>query len=326
MALHWRSPNPALVSCRRLAWVIPWALLNLCGVDATAQTDSQAVATFFPQRLIDESQRDYEAGGPLPFQTFAFVAADLDNDGSSFLVAAYSNGFSGVVRVLERIDGTARVVDEPDLPLMGGIFPSVDVPDVEGDGRPEIAVSYSQAGGSTADWVFRWDGTRLRLIGPVTRDERSLVDTRLSNSSFEDIDGDGIQEIVEPTAADSGAPAWRVYRLEGSQYVDSTSLHFLDSFYINPTTPQAATRGFVVANPGPGFQLTVINGDRDGTNRVTAGTIRLNGHMVVSPAEIGADVRTVVRRVTVLGENRVEVSLVGDVGSWVLVTIELVQR
>jgi hypothetical protein len=82
-----------------------------------------------------------------------------------------------------------------------------------------------------------------------------------------------------------------------------------------------ATDGFAVASPGPGFLLTVINGDRDGSNRVRAGTIRLNGRAVVTPEDLDQRVRTVVRRVSASAANRIAVTLAGDAGSHVLVTL-----
>jgi hypothetical protein len=303
---------------RSRAWSLAWLPLLLSPAGAGAQTDSQVVETFFPQRLIDESRRDYQRGGPLPFRTSAFVVADLDNDGSPFIVAAYTNGFSGVVRVLERVDGTARLVHEPDLPALGGVFPSLRLLDFDHDGRAEVVVSCTSARGPTADWVFRWDGSRLALLGPTTRDALGVADTPLSNADFVDIDGDGILEVLNPTGADSGPGAWEVYRLEERTYVAGAFLHYVATFF---PPPAAGTQSFVVANPGPAFLLTVINGDRDGGNRVRAGTIRLNGRDVVGPADLDEGMRTVVRRVPGSVENVVAVTLVGTQGSRVLVTV-----
>jgi hypothetical protein len=305
-------------ACRRAGWLVPCILLQLCAVGAAAQTDSQVVASVFPQRLIDESQRDYQAGGPLPFQTFSYVAADLDHDGSNYLVAAYSNGFSGAVRVLRRANGTARVVAEPDLPLLGGIFPEIRLVDIEGDDRPEVAVSYSSARGPAADWLFRWDGAKLTVFGPTTRDESGDIDTELANADFVDVNGDGILEIVNPTESDSGIGGWEVYRLEGSDFVPGGSLCYLGDFSVSAAM---AEESFAVERPGPGFMLTVVNGDRDGSNRVRVGTIRLNGAAVVSPGDLGEGVRTVVRAVSLSAENRVALSLEGPAGSHVQITV-----
>ena len=312
---------PYRITCRRPGWFVPWLLLHLCAAGAAAQTDSQVVATFFPQRLIDESQKDYQAGGPLPFETFSYVAADLADDGSRFLIAAYSNGFSGVIRVLRRENGTARVVDEPDLPLLGGIFPEVSLIDIEDDGRPEVAVSYSSARGPTADWLFRWDGARLAVFGPTTRDESGYVDTQLSNVDYVDVDGDGILEILDPVVSDSGTVAWEVYHLEGSTFVAGTSLSYLGEFSFPAATPADSVQSFAIESPGPGWVLTVVNGDRDGSHRVHAGTVRLNGVAVVTPSDLDEGVRTVIRSVSVSVENRVAVSLDGPHGSHVRITV-----
>jgi len=305
------------IRCRGPARSIPWVLLHLWAAGAAAQTDSQVVEAFFPQRLLEESRRDYQQGGPLPFRTSAFVVTDFDNTGS-FIIAAYSNGFSGVIRVLKRVHGTASLVDEPDLAALGGVFPKVQLLDFDGDGRFEVVVSYTSARGPTADWVLRWDGTKLRLFGPAGRDALGVTDTPLSNADFLDIDGDGILEILNPAGADSGARAWQVYRLADRTYVASASLYYVGYFY---PPPAVATDSFAVASPGPGFLLTVINGDRDGGNRVRAGTIRLNGRAVVTPEDLDQRVRTVLRRVSASGVNQIAVTLAGDAGSHVLVTV-----
>jgi FG-GAP-like repeat len=306
---------------RPAGWPVLCLLLQLGAAGAAAQTDSQVVAMLFPQRLVEESEQDSQAGGPPPFRTFRYAVADLDNDGSRFIVAAYSNGFSGVVRVLRRVDGNARVVDEPDLPLLGGIFPDLQLLDFDGDGRPEVAVSYSSARGPPADWVFRWDGTRLRLFGPTTIDESGDVDTPLSNADYTDIDGDGLLEILNPIEADSGDRVWQVYRLEGSAFTSGPPLYYLGDFYFPVTMPALAADSFRVPSPGPGFELTVVNGERDGGNRVHGGTIQLNGRPVVTPNDLGEGVRAVVRRVSVLARNRIAVTLVGPSGSHVLVAV-----
>ena len=55
----------------------------------TTQEAEQIVEQFFPQELIDESQADFQQGGPAPFRARAFELADLDGTGTAnYIVAA----------------------------------------------------------------------------------------------------------------------------------------------------------------------------------------------------------------------------------------------
>jgi hypothetical protein len=132
-------------------------------------------------------------------------------------------------------------------------------------------------GGASVGWY------EAEAVWPTRRDERGVTDIQLSNADFVDTDGDGILEIVNPSRVGPPAAAWEVYRLAEPTYVASTSLDYLGDYY-PLAIPGAATDSFAVASPGPGFMLTVINGDRDGGNGVGAGTIWLNGLAVVTPS------------------------------------------
>src|SRR5215510_12147285 len=112
-----------------------WAAV---GFGQTGGPEDNLVRQFFPQWLITEANADFAQGGPPPFQAFAYADADLDGTGArDFIVAAYSNGFSGAVVVLRKQATSAVQVAAPSFPLMGGIYPNVTMLDVDNDGRPE---------------------------------------------------------------------------------------------------------------------------------------------------------------------------------------------
>ena len=135
----------------------------------------------------------------LSVQFFDFIAADLDSTGTAdFLVAAYTNGFSGIVRVLRKQNGSATIAAEPVLPLMGGIYPSVSLVDLDNDLRPEVVVNLTSATGSSADWIFKWTGSGLNLLGPSQVQSDGNISTLLGDAAFVDLDGDGVPEILNP--------------------------------------------------------------------------------------------------------------------------------
>ncbi|MGH7431007.1 MAG: hypothetical protein ACREI5_04230, partial [Candidatus Methylomirabilales bacterium] len=159
----------------RIIGILPvvWAITCAPGVFAlTTQEIEQIVAQFFPQRLVDDSEARLKRGGPEPFRASNYRLADLDRTGTAnYIVAAYTNGFSAVVRVLKLQDSTATLVAEPNLRLLSGILPGIELLDVENDGRPEVVISLTGPRAPVADWVFKWTGTELALIGPVVLDE-----------------------------------------------------------------------------------------------------------------------------------------------------------
>ncbi len=188
----------------------------------TTQEIEQIVEQFYPQRLIDESEADFQKGGPAPFRARAFQVGDLDGIGTdNYIVAAYTNGFSAAIRVLKLQNDTAALVFEPNLPLLDGIYPAVELVDIENDGRPEVAVHFSSPRGTLTDWVFRWTEMELSLIGPASVNQHGDVFTRLFESSFFDVDGDGVLEIVQ-----GPMKATEVYSFDGQNFTLTKSLVF----------------------------------------------------------------------------------------------------
>jgi len=256
------------------------------------------------------------------FRARAFALADLDGIGTAnCIIAAYTNGFSAAIRVLKLQNSTATLAFEPNLPLLDGTYPAVELVDIENDGRPEVAVHFSSPRATLTDWVFKWTGTELRLIGPFSVDEHGDVFTRLFESSFFDVDGDGILEIVQ---SPPGGPTeiTEVYKFDGQKFTLTTSQVYFETFYRRTTAPVTETRTFQVQTPGSGFILTIINGNREGDNRVSSGRIKLNGVVVLTPNDLNQQVRTVVRQVAVLADNVLEVELAGKPTGQVLITVE----
>jgi len=294
-------------------------------------TTEEIVEQFFPQRLIDDSEKRVKRGGPSPFRTSTFRLADLDGIGSqNYIVAAYTNGFSAAVRVLKLENGTATLVTEPNLRLLGGIYPALELVDIESDGRPEV-VAFFSGSGRTNDWVFKWTGTELRLIGPASIDEYGDVYTVLVNSGFIDVEGDGVLEIITPPTHRPFPPAlrdtikidtYKIYSFDGQTYQLTKSLNYFDTFSRRTETPVVSTRGFDVQDQGDDFIFTVINGKPDGKDRVNSAVIRLNGVLIVGPSDLNEEVGQIVRKVSVLQDNVVEVELKGEPEGQVTITVE----
>ncbi len=298
---------------------------------AFPQTNEEVVEQFFPQWLLDESEEDFRKGGPRPFEASAFQLADLDGVGTEhYIVAAYTNGFSAAIRVLKLQDGNATLVSEPNIRLLGGIFPAVKLVDIETDGLPEVVVLFTSFRSSTIDWVFKWTGTELSLIGPSAVDKNGDEYTLLVDSDFVDIDGDGILEIITPPQHGPIPPGledeikidtYKLYSFDGQTYQLTKSLNYFDTFSPHTGAPVVDRSGFEVQDPGDEFILTIVNGEQ-GKDRVSGAVLRLNGVLIVGPNDLNQEVGQLVREVSVLQDNVVEVELRGEPEGQVTITVE----
>lgn len=79
-------------------------------------------------------------------------------------------------------------------------------------------------------------------------------------------------------------------------------------------------RSFQLPRRAPACTLTVDNGDRPAT-RVTSGSLRLNGRLVVGPGELRSTVPRINKSVRLWKRNRLAVALAGRPGSFLTVTI-----
>lgn len=268
------------------------------------QTDDDIVRQFYPERLTEESNADFYEGGPAPFQAYDFAVADLEGTGSDdVIIAAYTNGFSGAVRVLRKQGGGASLIDEPDLPLLGGVFPYVEPLDLDGDGAPEIVVSLSSARGREADWLFKWSGRGLRLIGPSTADEYGDVSTVLGEAVFVDVSGDGVLEIINPPEEDPSGP-FEVFDLDGNRL---KPINFVGTYLRGAGKPTESVEIFPASRGD--YLLKIINGDAKGDHRVSSAVVRLNGRVVVGPNELSQNVSEISVRVSLQRSNTLGVEL-----------------
>ena len=295
---------------------------------------AQVVEQFYPQRLVAESEEDFRQGGPPPFRASGFLQVDLESAGvERFIVAAYTNGFSAVVRVLKRQNGGFVLVDEPNLRLMAGVFPQVERLDLDNDGRPEIVVRFSSARGPRSTWIFRWTGAQLVPIGPLSVDENGDVSTELTEASFIDVDGDGTLEIVQPESNGPVAPGEteitfsppKIYRLTGGRFVFDQELIFLASFTRGTGPPQTESRSFSVPASAGAFVVKIVNGERGGRNRVSSARIRLNGTSIAGPSDFNQQVGSKSVQVLLKEENVLEAELASKPGGKLTILVSPVR-
>jgi len=74
--------------------------------------------------------------------------------------------------------------------------------------------------------------------------------------------------------------------------------------------------------PAPSYQLKIVNGDRDGSNRVTSAKVEINGVTIVLPTEVNQGVETLTRTIQLQQEDEIKVTVDGPEKSHIYVTVE----
>ena len=69
------------------------------------------------------------------------------------------------------------------------------------------------------------------------------------------------------------------------------------------------------------FTLTLTNGASNGSNRVSSGTVTLNGVVIIKQSDLSQQVGSLQRVVSVNANNTIEVDLSGTSGSYLTIEI-----
>jgi hypothetical protein len=90
-----------------------------------------------------------------------------------------------------------------------------------------------------------------------------------------------------------------------------------------PGPPQTFTETFQHCGIAP-CQLVVVNGNRNGTHRVTSASISLNGRQIIRPRDLNQHVARIVRPVVLEDNNQLTIRLASRPGSFFTVSVECV--
>lgn len=71
----------------------------------------------------------------------------------------------------------------------------------------------------------------------------------------------------------------------------------------------------------PPYTLHVVNGNANGTNRMSSATVKLNGTEMLGPSDFGQNVAVLDRIVTLQASNTLEIRLTSAPGSFIVVTV-----
>lgn len=241
--------------------------------------------------------------------------ADLDATGKDdYVIALYSNGLLGQLRVIVRTPNGPRLAAETS-PFMHEKSPQLALLDVDADGRPEIFASFDVGRGHRAEWIFRWSGGALRCLNPTSKGARDAEETEaLERAAVVDFDGDGKLEYIQPSdtfgeGVESGFMdnSFVVYKLnDGAFQLLPTAVPYFGFHERQIGKPVFESEGFR-AEPGD-YSLQVMSG-ADGTEVVDAAQVILNGVVVMSPDHFKGSKRRLSVPVTLESRNTIAVEV-----------------
>lgn len=305
------------------------------GPPNSSASTQQIVDQFFPTRLHSAA-----AGFPAwalenQFSAFAVVEV-LPNGDPRTIIAAYSNGLGGALRVIQaQPDSTYALAFEPTGLDFGGTDVEIRAVTIDQSGLPTALVSFEGVRPGSGDWIFRWDGTTLINLTPMEEGWGNERRTVLSLVKFADLDHDGNMEVISrdedpppipeegeeqvelPTAAET------IYRLTPSGYVLDRPLLYFGKFTRKTSTPVSETAEFSLLKTSVGpYLLKITNGDRDGSNRLSSGQIVLNGVTVVTPNMLNQGAEFLSIPVSLQAHNTLQVTLAAKPQGYLAITVE----
>ena len=297
---------------RVLMPILLWALS--LGLACAQLPDQQMVEHAFPSGLDHGDDVRYSR----------FVTSDLNRDGHPLIVAVYTNGAGGAIRVLNR---AGQVLAAPNVPGMRGFHATVQAVDLDADGVPEILAELTT--GHSPDnpdtWVFRWTANDLQLISPTCA-VGNLQLTCLGHVSLLDLNGDGHLSLLDWPAfavnSDTGAVTadggWSIYTLANGRYQKvPQTFQYAREFRRGSGAPFTSEKRFA-ATPGTAT-LRIINGT--GANAATSGHVMLNGKEIVGADDFKRGQHVYEVPVTLVAQNTLTVRLDGKPGSAITVLV-----
>jgi hypothetical protein len=302
------------------------AVCTVCEAQIQSQNTLQAlVNNYFPEALAKNANL---TGGLDGRQYSCFAVYDyLPNQSAKTIVVGYSNGALGDILVLQSADGRTYSASYEVTGLdLTGIECSVNLFDVNGDGRNEVLVSFASARENDMDWLFTWDGQKLSLLGPTLATGMGDVFTSLMNTAVVDLFHDGTLQLISmgeyppqttPTVADS------IYYLHNGVFtVLPNPALFNADFEMGTFAIESLAFGFanVEGSQGP-YSLKIVNGDRSGQHRFHAATINLNSKVIVQPTQLNDSVEFLSVPITVLSKNDLRVSFQGNTGDLATIVV-----
>lgn len=273
---------------------------------STPTPDEALVASLYPDSLVAEIQDPADLE-----RSWRFQRADLDGTGTpTYIVALYSNGIRAVLRVINAVGNTGTVVAAPADPTLDPYHMSMQLVDLDGDGKPEILLS-SGSMRRTANWIFAWRSAALVLISPARTLKDGTHVSLIPDVRLVDVDGDGRPELL---TRDISTGIDTTYKLVAGAYQRTSDTLFSSDFERSTGEPNywdiVAGLTLGAADVKSRYELRVINGAPTGVP-ATSATITLNGKVIFKPADFKNALVTLTALTNLAADNELEVDLAG---------------
>jgi hypothetical protein len=312
----------------------------------------QAAESAFPQdlRYPDKAQPG-SVSQSNPYDTCAaafsknatvapdLIAAAYSGDGAEVAMLSYA---PGVAKILSAITNQQFWLTDGECDLQIVHLADPDHPD--SPLAETLDVSFDQG----PDWFFIWDGKKLQNITALEADNyiwrgKEVPNSAMYQARVVDFDHRGAMQIVgnsgwfDKFPQDDGIAStgtYTLFRYNGTTYAPARTLQYLEEYEPNlakshddlaayKTDAAPWTQGINMhSTPALSYQLTVVNGDRDGSNRVTSAKVEMNGVTIVSPNEVNQGVNTLTRTIQLQKENMIKVTVDGPAKSHIYVAVE----
>jgi hypothetical protein len=288
-------------------------------------TPAAIVQQFFPPRLVSGS--DLTSGFAPGALDSNFVATDFDksnnaNAGRKYLVAAYSNAWRGAIRVLQRNGNDWSVASE--TPIRTGSLRGIELRDLDGDGIPEVAVSFATAAGRfEATWLFQWSGSRLiSLLDAPGKVSATTNPSELDIDDYLDLDGDGKSEVIArtvihdtrdvPLGGDEPPPdtvQFSAYKISGGFYQPWKDLVAYKDFVPHGHHDSGSyVETFSAPTAAAHYVLRIVRSGFSKSWSIKSATIRLNGAVVADESVFRQKLGVITVPVGLQADNALAVS------------------
>ncbi len=224
--------NGAITSLKKARFVHPYPTYN-AATNAQGRIDFvlNGITTNNTTRnfylVFDKTENGTKAAPAVAFdntQVFFYPETDLDGDGKSEIVIA-DHDYGVEIIKWNGVDAYESVFRQAwDM----GSYPSLAIADVDGNGKPNLLVSY-YANGYT--WSFEYNSTSGEYENVNGGTTAAMdADVYTYNITVGDLDMDGINEVIAPGYAHNRSS---IYGWNGSSYVKEAGLDVTDPSYWN---------------------------------------------------------------------------------------------